>query len=578
MSEDVKISLSTKFTLAFASLVLVSMIAVTFAVRRTTAARFRSQYENAVTTSLRALQTELSSRNQAMRQQLRRLGEQLRTDHKFRLRVLVRKDFQHLDIIDYAQAYMPTMGLSVLEIVNAEGVLLSSGHDRTAFGKQTGNFTSRLKSAKQGVQLAVFEKENQKIICLTSIESVKIADQKFDIVGGVAVDPKFLDELRLGQQEILILQMPDTPILSSSSEENAALALEVLKESDSANELFSVGRLDLPLHKDGATTNVALYSMHPKTELTELLAALNQQIILIGGVVFVLTIALSIWLTRSVARPLRELASMASDLSLDTLDAEFGLNGRDEVGVLSRTLEEMQHGLRRGRVKLAAAEKKAAFAQIARQVNHDIKNGFIPIRNVMKHWQEVAEKEPQNLPQIFTERKSSVLESVDYLESLARSYSRLKPDLNLTAVDINRVIANLVRDYDTGAKSQVKFQTRYDAKQPRVQADQVQLHRAFENILHNALDALNGSGQISISTKVKGSHVVITCNDNGVGIPDEIRDQLFRPHVTTKENGSGLGLVNVKSIIEDFGGRVKIESEVGVGTTVEIHLPQIQER
>ena len=114
MSEDVKISLSTKFTLAFASLVLVSMIAVIFAVRRTTSARFRSQYKNAVTSSRRALQTELSSRNQEIQQQLRRLGEQLRTDHKFRLQVLVRKDFQHRDVIDYAQAYMPTMGLSVL--------------------------------------------------------------------------------------------------------------------------------------------------------------------------------------------------------------------------------------------------------------------------------------------------------------------------------------------------------------------------------------------------------------------------------------------------------------------------------
>ncbi len=576
MSEDVKISLSTKFTLAFASLVLVSMIAVIFAVRRTTAARFRSQYENAVTTSLRALRTELSSRNQAIQKQLRRLGEQLRTDHKFRLQVLVRKDFQHRDVIDYAQAYMPTMGLSVLEIVNAEGVLLSSGHDRTSFGKQTGNFTSQLKSAEQEVQLAVFEKENQEIICLTGIASVEIANQKFDIVGGVAVDPNFLDELRLGQQEILILEIPDTPILSSSSEESAALALEVLKESDSANELFSVGRLEISLHKDGATTNVALYSMHPKTELTELLAALNRQILLIGGAVFVLTIALSIWLTRSVARPLRELASMASDLSLDTLDAEFELNGRDEVGVLNNALGEMQQGLRRGRVKLAAAEKKAAFAQIARQVNHDIKNGFIPIRNVMKHWQEVVEKEPQNLPQVFTERKSSVLESVDYLESLARSYSRLKPDLNLTAVDVNRVIANLVRNYDTGAESRVKFLTQYDAKQPRVQADQVQLHRAFENILHNALDALDGSGQISISTKLVGSHVISVWKDNGVGIPDEIRDQLFRPHVTTKENGSGLGLVNVKSIIEDFGGRVKIDSELGVGTTIEVSLPQMR--
>jgi signal transduction histidine kinase len=216
-------------------------------------------------------------------------------------------------------------------------------------------------------------------------------------------------------------------------------------------------------------------------------------------------------------------------------------------------------------MELAKAEKEAALAEITRQINHDIKNGFIPIRRVMQHWMEVAENESEKLIQVFNERKMTVLESLDYLENLVRSYSRLRPNVVLSAVKVNQVVLDLLRNYQDPPHRRIQFQTQLDPSEPCVQADTLQLRRAFENILCNAIEAINDDGTIFVSTKVKDNLVLITWNDTGAGIPENIRQQLFYEQVTTKSDGSGLGLINAKRIIEDFGGTIAIESEVGRG-------------
>lgn len=102
----------------------------------------------------------------------------------------------------------------------------------------------------------------------------------------------------------------------------------------------------------------------------------------------------------------------------------------------------------------------------------------------------------------------------------------------------------------------------------------MQLRRAFENILRNAIEALPEGGRITVATDVHEQEVWISWQDNGTGIPEEIRDQLFSAHLTTKPAGTGIGLSNVKRIVEDAGGRLLIESEVGRGTDVQVILPQ----
>jgi signal transduction histidine kinase len=269
------------------------------------------------------------------------------------------------------------------------------------------------------------------------------------------------------------------------------------------------------------------------------------------------------------------LTKETAQLSIEKLDTRFDVKTNDEVGVLNSALNLMVTRLRASLIKLSVAEKKAAFAEIARQVNHDIKNGFIPIRNIMQHLSEVARGSPDQLVRIFRERESSVVASVDYLENLARNYSRLKSAVKPAMINVNHTLSGLADYYRQMAAGRINFETVLADREPQVYADEVQFRRVLENIIQNAIDAIEGSGVIRLTSAIAVDEIVITCEDNGSGIADAVQQRLFQPHFTTKAQGSGLGLANVKRIIEDFNGKVALTSQQGRGTTVTIRMPLV---
>ena len=107
----------------------------------------------------------------------------------------------------------------------------------------------------------------------------------------------------------------------------------------------------------------------------------------------------------------------------------------------------MTERLRNSSARLREAERRAAVGDLARQVNHDIKNGLAPIRNVLRHFSQVARQDPALLPAVFEERKGTLDSSVEYLETLARNYARLSPDHRARApCDVNALVEEVLRN------------------------------------------------------------------------------------------------------------------------------------
>ena len=131
-------------------------------------------------------------------------------------------------------------------------------------------------------------------------------------------------------------------------------------------------------------------------------------------------------------------------LDLDRLDVDFD-PGTDEVGRLSRLLGDLAARLRTSTARVREAERRATVGELARQVNHDIKNGLIPLRNVMRHLAQVAQDEPGALPAVYSERQQTVDSSIAYLETLATSYQRLSPTPSRRNCDLNALITDVVR-------------------------------------------------------------------------------------------------------------------------------------
>jgi signal transduction histidine kinase len=109
---------------------------------------------------------------------------------------------------------------------------------------------------------------------------------------------------------------------------------------------------------------------------------------------------------------------------------------------------------------------------------------------------------------------------------------------------------------------------------PKISADPDLLHRALQNLVLNAIDAMPEGGKLTIRTATLGDWIEISVSDTGSGLTPEECERLFTPYYTTKQHGTGLGLAIVQSVVSDHGGKISVESTKEKGTTFRIELPR----
>jgi two-component system NtrC family sensor kinase len=124
----------------------------------------------------------------------------------------------------------------------------------------------------------------------------------------------------------------------------------------------------------------------------------------------------------------------------------------------------------------------------------------------------------------------------------------------------------------TGGRK-ISCETRLDPHLPSAIGDSELLHQAISNLVLNAIDAMPHGGTLTVSTRNEEGRAFIEIADTGVGLTAEQRERIFTPYYTSKPHGTGLGLAIVQSIVSDHGGRIRVQSEAGVGTTFVIELP-----
>ena len=233
----------------------------------------------------------------------------------------------------------------------------------------------------------------------------------------------------------------------------------------------------------------------------------------------------------------------------------------------------MSTRLRASAARLRNAERRATVGDMARQVNHDIKNGLIPIRNVLRHLVQVREQEPQNLATVFGERRATLESSVGYLDTLARNYAKLTPRVDRRAVDVNAIASEIASS--TAVATTIKVRTRLADNAPRALGDPVVIRRIIDNLVRNAVESLDAAGgEVTIATaRAQNGGVRITITDTGRGMSKEELDHAFDDFFTTKADGTGLGLSVVRRLTTDLNGSVRVESAPAQGTSFTIELP-----
>jgi len=301
---------------------------------------------------------------------------------------------------------------------------------------------------------------------------------------------------------------------------------------------------------------------HPLSGRDDLLRRLDLRLAAVAGASVALALLLGVVLSWRVTRSLRLLADRAESLDLERLDPAFPPAGRDEVGRLAGVLEAMRRRLAGGVDRLREAERRAVLGELARQVNHDVRNGFLPVRNVVQHLGRVAREDPADLPRVFLEREQTLTDGLGQLEELAGSWKRLSGRGNPRPLDP----VEAVRGALAGFPEQVTVEAAHGV--PDLIIDPTALRRMVQNLVRNALESGDdGPARVTVRVEADAAETRIAVQDDGRGLAPQERERIFAPYYTTRAEGTGLGLAIVRRLAADAGGDVRVESEPGAGST-----------
>ncbi len=268
-----------------------------------------------------------------------------------------------------------------------------------------------------------------------------------------------------------------------------------------------------------------------------------------------------------LSRPIDDLISVTNQVAAGDLHAQSKAKARDEIRQLVEAFNAMIRDLRVNREKLLAAERLAAWREVARQVSHEIKNPLTPIQLALYRLK-------QRLPEAMTAQEAvreslhSIEEELASFKHLAEEFSTFArlPRANLQLGNLNEIVQATARLYEETA-SGARIEVQLAPELPELLLDREQIKRLLNNLIKNAMEACaNQTAVIRIATNRADQKVLLEIADNGPGLSAEARAHLFEPNFTTKRGGSGLGLVMVKRIVEEHGATIEVDSEVGRGT------------
>lgn len=534
--------------------VLVPLAVLALGVRREMDRRLGDESRRRVSAAVERLTGELALERERIAARLDALARALVADNRFRLG-LQGESASRAYVLDWAGEAMRLSGLSLLQLQDSAGRIVSSGHFRNEYDEVRRELPRFLAEVGPSPALVQVRTAEAPLLALAAAEPVTVAGRPLTLVGGIAAEERFLRRLDPDPDLAVALATPGAP---AASDVVGTLALPYL---------------DLAA---GAADSARLVVTQSGATLAALRQGLNTWALVALAVTALLALLLAAWLSRVLSRPLTELAEKTASIDLDRLDQDFTTDRGDEVGALSRLLGEMTVRLRRAVAGLREAERRVAMGDIARQVNHDIKNGLVPIRNVLRHLDQVARDQPAALAGVFEERRATLESSVAYLDTLARNYARLSPAVSPERCDVNALVAEVLQAGRSGAAVRVELAEGL----PAVAVDRLMLRRVIENLVGNAADAVAGreGGTVTVSTDRatrdgRGSVVRIHVADTGAGMSKAELDRAFDDFYTTKPGGTGLGLSIVRRLVLDLGGSLRIDTEPGAGTRATVEIP-----
>lgn len=301
------------------------------------------------------------------------------------------------------------------------------------------------------------------------------------------------------------------------------------------------------------------------------LTYINIMLVILGiALVFILS------LTKRLTQPLALIQNKLGDIKIDQKNEPIEWEGNDEIGALVKQYNQLIAELEKSAAELKRTTAESAWRGVARQVAHEIKNSLTPMRLSVQLLQRNMEQ-GKATPEQIQRTTNTLIEQIDALSDIASSFSRYAklPENHPAPLDLAELVGNVVNLYDN--VENITFNYDYDASADHTyNGDKTNLNSAVGNLVKNAVQAIGTKpdGKIDVRLKSTETAFVISVKDNGKGIKEEDKSQIFLPNFTTKTGGSGVGLSLTYNIVQAAGGTISFESQEGEGAEFIIELPK----
>lgn len=288
-------------------------------------------------------------------------------------------------------------------------------------------------------------------------------------------------------------------------------------------------------------------------------------------------IAFSIWLSwvtsNNLAKNITKFSDMITRITLfenEMRPIKYYKN--DELNALARAYNRMILQIQDQKERLRFKASEEAWREMAKQVAHEVKNPLTPMKLTIQNFERKFDPQDPNITERVKQMSKTMVDQIDVIATVASAFSEFAklPEKHNEVINLNNEIEDVLRVFNDD-----QIFVHSNKNNIMITMDRVFLSRIITNLVTNAKQAASDDRDLLVNVDIEQHQrrVVISVQDNGIGIPEDMYEKIFEPNFTSKNSGMGLGLSMVRKMVEDYKGEISVKSEVGKGSTFIITLP-----